>query len=58
MFIKAGLQLGTPLISAAVATKTKNPQMAQTTTKFLRSKSRGKIFITNRYAQPLVASKI
>ena len=36
-FIKPGLKLATPLISAAVAAKTKNPQSAQITNSILKS---------------------
>ena len=36
-FIKPGLKMATPLISAAVAAKTKNPQSAQVTNSILKS---------------------
>ena len=36
-FIKPGLQMATPLISAAVAAKTKNPQSAQVANSILKS---------------------
>ena len=42
-FVKPGLKLATPLISAAVAAKTKNPQSAQVTNSFLKSSTGGKI---------------
>ena len=41
-FIKPDLQIATPLISVAVAAKTKNPQLAQTTSNILKSISGGK----------------
>ena len=42
-FIEPGLKTATPLISAAVAAKTKNPQSAQLTSNFQKSISRDKI---------------
>ena len=42
-FIKPGLQIATPLISAAFAAKTKNPQTAQTRTNILKSISGRKV---------------
>ena len=42
-FIKPGLKIATPLISAAVAAKTKNPQSAQVTNTILKSLTGGKI---------------
>ena len=42
-FIKPGLKMATPLISAAVAAKTKNPQSAQVTNTILKSLTGGKI---------------
>ena len=42
-FIKPGLKMATPLISAAVAAKTKNPQSAQITKNILKSLTGGKI---------------
>ena len=42
-FIKPGLKLATPLISAAVAAKTKNPQSAQITNIILKTLTSGKI---------------
>ena len=42
-FIKPGLKMATPLISAAVAAKTKNPQSAQVAITILKSLTGGKI---------------
>ena len=42
-FFKPGLKMATPLISAAVAAKTKNPQSAQVTNTILKSLTGGKI---------------
>ena len=42
-FIKPGLKMATPLISAAVAPKTKNPQSTQVANTFLKSLTAGKI---------------
>ena len=42
-FIKPGLKIATPLISAAVAAKTKNPQSAQVTNTILKTLTGGKI---------------
>ena len=42
-FIKPDLKMATPLISAAVAAKTKNPQSAQVTNSNLKSLTGGKI---------------
>ena len=42
-FIKPGLKMATPLISAAVAAKTKNPQSAQVASSILKSLTGGKI---------------
>ena len=42
-FIKPGLKMATPLISAAVVVITKNPQSAQVTNSILKSLPRGKI---------------
>ena len=42
-FIKPGLKMASPLISAAVAAKTKNPQSAQVTNSILKSLTGGKI---------------
>ena len=42
-FIRPSLKMATPLISAAMATKTKNPQSAQVTNSFLKSLTGGKI---------------
>ena len=41
-FIKPGLKIASPIISAGVAAKTKNPQSAQTTTNILKSLTGGK----------------
>ena len=41
--IRPGLKMATPLISAAVAAKTKNPQSAQVTNSILKSLTGGKI---------------
>ena len=43
-FIKPGLKMATPLISAAVAAKTRSPQSAQITNNILKSLTGGKIF--------------
>ena len=42
-FIKPGLKMATPLMSAAVVAKTKNPQSAQVTNSILKSLTSGKI---------------
>ena len=42
-FIKPGLKIATPLISAALAAKMKNPQSAQVTNSILKSLTGGKI---------------
>ena len=42
-FIKPGLKMAIPLISAAVAAKTTNPQLAQVTNSILKSLPGGKI---------------
>ena len=42
-FIRPGLKMATPLISAAVTAKTKNPQSAQVTNCILKSLTGGKI---------------
>ena len=42
-FIKPGLKMATPLISAAVAAKTKNPQSDKVTNSILKSLTGGKI---------------
>ena len=41
-FIKPGLKMAAPLISAAVAAKTKNPQSAQVTNSILKTLTGGK----------------
>ena len=43
IFIKPGLKMATPLLSAAVAAKTENPQSAQVTNSILKSLTVGKI---------------
>ena len=42
-FIKPGLKMATPLISAAVAAKTKNPQSTQVASSILKSLTGGKV---------------
>ena len=42
-FFKPGLKMATPLISAAVAAKTKNPQSAQVANSILKSLTGGKM---------------
>ena len=42
-FLKPALKLATPIISAGVAMKTKNPQSAQVTSNILTSITGGKI---------------
>ena len=42
-FIKPGLKMATPLISAAVAAKTRNPESAQITNSILKTITGGKI---------------
>ena len=52
-FIKPGLKIATPLISAAVAAKTKNPQLAQKTN-IIKSLTGGKILsLTDMYGRGL-----
>ena len=47
-FLKHGLKMATPLISAAVAAKTKNPQSAHITNYILKPLTGGKILsLTN-----------
>ena len=41
-FIKSGLKIGSPIISAGVAAKTKYPQSAQITSNILKSLTGGK----------------
>ena len=41
--IKPGLKMATPLISTAVAAKTKNPQSAQVTNNILKSLTGGRV---------------
>ena len=53
-FIKPGLKMATPLISAAVAAKTKNPQSAQVTNSILKSLTGGKILsLTDKHGRGL-----
>ena len=53
-FIKPGLKTGTPLISAAVAAKTKNPQSAQVANTILKSLTGGKILsLTDMHSRGL-----
>ena len=53
-FIKPGLKIATPLISAAVAAKTKNPQSAQITNNILKSLTGGKnLSLTDMHGQGL-----
>ena len=42
-FLKPGLKMATPIISAAVTAKTKNPQSARVTNSILKSSTGGKI---------------
>ena len=42
-FIEPGSKMATPLISAAIAAKTKNPQSAQVTNSILKSLTGGKV---------------
>ena len=42
-FIKNGLKIATPIISAGVAAKTRNPQSAQITNNFLKSLTGGRV---------------
>ena len=54
VFIRPGLKMATPLISAAVAAKTKNPQSAQVTKSILKSLTGGKILsLTDMHGQGL-----
>ena len=43
IFIKPGLKMATPLISAVVAAKTENPQSAQVTNSILKSLTGGRV---------------
>ena len=52
--MKPGLKMATPLISAAVAAKTKNPQSAQVTNSILKSLTGGKILsLTDMHSRGL-----
>ena len=42
-FLKPGLKMATPLVSAAIAAKTNNPQSAQLTSNIIKSLTSGKI---------------
>ena len=42
-FIEPGLKMATPLVSAALAAKTKNPQSAQITNNILKSLTSGRV---------------
>ena len=42
-FVEPGIKMATPLISAAVAAKTQNPQPAQTTNNILKSLTSGRV---------------
>ena len=52
IFVEPGLEIASPLDSAGVEAKTKNPLLAEKTSKIPKSLTGGKIFITNRYAPP------
>ena len=53
-FIKPGLKMATPLISAAVAARTKNPQSAQVTNSILKTLTGGKILsVTDMHGRGL-----
>ena len=53
-FLKPGLKMATPLISAVAAAKTKNPQSAQFTNSILKWLTSGKILsLTNLYGNGL-----
>ena len=53
-FIKPGLKMTTPLISAAVAAKTNNPQSAQVANSILKSLTGGKILsLTDMHGREL-----
>ena len=54
-FIRSGLKVASPVISAAVAAKTKKPQAAQATSKFFKSISGGKILsVADVHGSPLI----
>ena len=58
-FIKSGLKMATALISAAVATKTKNPQTAQVANSILNSLTGGKIIsLTDMHGRGLRFKKV
>ena len=53
-FLKPALKIATPIISAGVAMKTKNPQSAQVTSKMLKSLTGGKILsLTDKHGNGL-----
>ena len=53
-FIKLSLEMATPLISAAVAAKTKNPQSAQVTNSILKSLTGGRVLnLTDMHSRRL-----
>ena len=53
-FIKPGLKMATPLISAAVAAKTENPQSAQVENSILKSLTGGKsLLLTDMHGNGL-----
>ena len=53
-FIKPGFKMVTPLISAAIAAKTENPQSAKITNNVLKSLTGGKILsLTNMHGNDL-----
>ena len=53
-FIKPGLKMATPLISAAIAAKTRNPQSAQVTNSILKTLTGGKVLsLTNMHGRGL-----
>ena len=54
IFIKPGLKIATPIISAGVAAKTKEPQSAEIASNILKSLTYGKILsLTDMYANRL-----
>ena len=58
-FLKPGLKLATPIISAAVAAKTKNPHSAQITSNILKSLTGVKILsLTDLHANGLRLKKL
>ena len=54
-FIRPGLKMATPLLSAAVAAKTKNPQSAQVTYSILKSVTGGRVLnLTDMHGNGLI----